>query len=896
LGGRRTGYARIPQRADATADDAFPRPTAEEDLDAEVRSHLEMGAGMNKRSWMNAEEARREAVRNFGGVEQTKELYREQRGLPMIETTLQDLRFGLRMLWRSPGFSILAILCLTLGIGANAAVFSWVEGILFRPYPAVTHQERLVALGGTAQGETGATALSWPDFVDLQRNCTLFDTLFVSKITGTTLSIGDRAERTTGSIVSANYFDAIGVRPILGRGFEPGEDTGRSAHPVAVISHQLWQGRFKGDLEIIGKTQRLNGVVHTIVGVAPEGFYGTFVGWGMQFWVPASMEEIFESGGYKLEDRSARWIESYGRLKPGVTRQQAQEEISSVAKRLEADYPDTNRGRSLQLWPLWQTPFNNARTLLPTLEIMLAVVFFVLFIACANVGNLLLVKSFARRHEMTVRQAIGASRGRLLKQLLTEGVILSAFGAVGGLLVAYWCRHALALLFPARAGVSMHLPGEIDWRVLAVSAGVCVIATLVVGLVPALQSGKIDLAGALKSDSAGVVGSRGRAWVRSGLVVVQVSLSFVLLVGAGLLLQSLQKIRNSSPGFSTHGVLSTAVDLVSAGYDAQRAKNFQDELMDRVKALPGVESAVFARATPLGYGSYSESPIAVDGYQPPPEEQPTVEYNEVGPDYFVTMGIPLVSGREFTRADDEKAALVAVVNETMAARYWRGKDPIGERVQVKGRWMRVVGVAKDSKYQSVRETPKPFFYVPWRQNFTVGGGLYVRTPLSPETMAAALAREVHALDGNLAPYEMITMQEQVDRSTSPQLVAVTLVGVLGALALLLAAIGLYGVMSYTVSQSTRELGLRMALGADASNVLRLVMSQGLTLMFGGVLLGAAVALGLTRLMGNMLYRVSPRYPLAFGGAFAVMTVAALAACCLPALRATRTDPARALRE
>ncbi len=814
----------------------------------------------------------------------------------MIETTLQDLRFGLRMLWRSPGFSILAILCLTLGIGANAAVFSWVEGILFRPYPAVMHQERLVALSGTARGETGATALSWPDFVDLQRNCTLFDTLFVSKITGTTLSIGDRAERTTGSIVSANYFAAIGVHPILGRGFEPGEDTGRNAHPVAVISYQLWQGRFKGDREIIGKTQRLNGVVHTIVGVTPEGFYGTFVGWRMQFWVPASMEEIFESGGYKLEDRGARWIESYGRLKPEVSRQQAQAEISAIAKRLEADYPDTNRGRSMQLWPLWQTPFNNARTLLPTLEIMLAAVFFVLLISCANVGNLLLVRSFARRHEMTVRQAIGASRGRLLKQLLTEGVILSAFGAAGGLLVAYWCRHALALLFPARAGVSMHLPGEIDWRVLAVSAGVCVIATLVVGLVPALQSGKIDLAGALKSDSAGVVGSRGRAWVRSGLVVVQVSLSFVLLVGAGLLLQSLQKIRNSSPGFSTHGVLSTAVDVVSAGYDAQRAKNFQDELMDRVKALPGVESAVFARATPLGYGSYSESPIAVDGYQPPPEEQPTVEYNEVGPDYFVTMGIPLVSGREFTRADDEKAALVAVVNETMAARYWRGKDPIGERVQVKGRWMRVVGVAKDSKYQSVRETPKPFFYVPWRQNFTVGGGLYVRTPLSPETMAAALAREVHALDGNLAPYEMITMQEQVDRSTSPQLVAVTLVGVLGALALLLAAIGLYGVMSYAVSQSTRELGLRMALGADASNVLRLVMSRGLTLMFGGVLLGAAVALGLTRLMGNMLYRVSPRDPLAFGAAFAVMTVAALAACCLPALRATRTDPARALRE
>jgi putative ABC transport system permease protein len=300
--------------------------------------------------------------------------------------------------------------------------------------------------------------------------------------------------------------------------------------------------------------------------------------------------------------------------------------------------------------------------------------------------------------------------------------------------------------------------------------------------------------------------------------------------------------------------------------------------------------------TPLSYGSFSSTPVAVDGYQPPPEEQPTVSYNEVGPEYFLTMGIPLVSGREFTRADDERAALVAVVNETMASEYWRGKDPLGERLEVKGRWMRVVGVAKDSKYQSVRETPKPFFYVPRRQNFSVGAGLYIRTPLRPDTMAMALAREVHTLDGNLAPYEMITLQEQVDRSTSPQMVAVTLVGVLGGLALALATIGLYGVMSYAVSESSRELGLRMALGADVSNVWRLVMSRGLALMAGGVFLGAAVALGLTRLLGNLLYHVSPRDPLAFGAALAVMTTAALTACFLPAWRATRTDPARALRE
>lgn len=876
--------------------EVFRRRRLERELDEELSSHLEMSIERNLRNGMSPSQARREALVSLGGVEQTKEIYREQSGLPIIETTLQDLRFGFRILHRSPGFALLIILCLTLGIGANAAVFSWVEGVLFRPYPAVTHQEQLLALAGTVRGEIGHDDISWPDLLDFQRNCALFDSFFVSKIMGTTLSIGDRAERTIGSIVSANYFDAIGVHPILGRGFEPGEDTGRNAHPVTVISYQLWKGRFKGDPQIIGKTQRLNGVVHTIVGVAPEGFYGTFVGWGMQFWVPASMEEIFEPGGYKLEDRGARWIEAYVRLRPGVTHEQAQQEISAVAKRLETDYPDSNRGRGIRLWPLWQTPFNNAATLLPTLEIMTVVVVFVLLIVCANVGNLLLFKSFARRHELTVRVAIGASTGRLVKQLLTESLILSALGEAGGLLVAYWCRHALVLLFPARAGVTMHLPGEIDWRVLTLTTGVCLAATLLVGLIPAIQAGNVDLAGVLKTESAGVVGSRRKAWVRSSLVLVQVSLSFVLLVGAGLLLQSLQKIRKSSPGFSTHGVLWTAIDLVSAGYDAQRAQTFQDEVIDRVKALPGVESATFARGTPLGYGGFSSGVVAVAGYQPRPDEQPKVEYQEVGPEYLAIMGIPLMSGREFTRADDERAALVAVVNETMAARYWPGRNPIGSRLQVESRTMQVVGVAKDSKYQNVREAPKPFFYVPRRQNFSVGSGLYIRTPLKPETMATALVREIRTLDSNLAPYEVITLQEQVDRSTSVQKVAVTLVSVLSGLALLLATIGLYGVMSYAVSQSSREMGLRMALGADAPSLLRLVMSRGLKLTAGGVLLGAAAALGLTPLLANLLYKVSPRDPLALGSAFVVMTIASLAACILPAWRAARTDPARVLRD
>ena len=869
----------------------FRRAQQDRELDAEMFAHLELAIEENLERGLSPAEARRQALVRFGGPQQVKETHREARGLPLLETLFQDFRFALRMLRRSPGFALVAIFCLTLGIGTNAAVFSWMEGLLFRPYPAVAHQERLVALTGTAAQDD----LSWPDFLDLQRNCKLFEAFFVSKIMGTTLSIGERAQVVTGSVVSSNYFPALGVHPILGRAFEPTEDVGRSAHPVTVISYQLWKERFGGDPQIIGKTQRMNGVLHTIIGVAPEGFYGTFVGWAMKFWVPASMEDTFEAGGYKLEDRGERWIEGYGRLKPGVTLEQAQQEVSAVAKRLDADYPATNRGRGVKLWALWQTPFNNAGTLLPTLGIMLVVVVFVLLIACANVGNLLLVRAFARRHEITVRVAVGAGRRRLLQQLLIEGLVLSALAATGGLLIAHWSSHLLVLLLPVRNGNAMHLPGEMDWRVMALSAAVCLASTLLFALLPAIEASNVDLAITLRSEMAGVVHGRSKSWVRSGLVLVQVSLCFILLAGAGLLLQSLERVRSDSPGFSTQGTLVTAVNLSASGYDVQRAKSFQDDLIDRVQGLPGVESAALARVTPLGYGTFSSAPIAVDGYQPPTDERLSVDYNQVGPGYFATIGIPLVSGREFTRADNETAAPVAIVNETMAARYWAGKNPIGDRLQVKDKWLEIVGVAKTSRYYSMREMPKPFFYVPLRQKFSVGAALNIRTKLRPETMAAALSRELKAMDANLALYEVISLQEQLDRSTSPQKVAVTLTGVLAGLALVLASIGLYGVMSYTVSQSTRELGLRMALGARTPELFRLVISRGLALTAGGILLGAAAALGLTRLLGYLLYKVSPRDPLAFGSAFLILLIVSLIACLLPAWRATRVDPIVALR-
>ena len=808
---------------------------------------------------------------------------------------LQDLRFAIRLLRRSPGFTALAVLCLTLGIGATATVFSWIEGVLLRPFPLVANQDRMMAIAGLDRGVAGNPDVSTPDWLDYQKNCKLIEAFIGDRITGTTLAIGDHAVRATASIVSANYFDALGVRPIVGRGFEPGEDTGRNAHAVTVISYQLWKDRYNKDPQIIGKTQLLNGVAHTIVGVAPEGFYGTFVGWAMQFWVPASMQETLDPGGYKLEDRGARWIEGFVRLKPGVTPAQAQAEISAVAKQLELAYPATNRGREVKLYRLSQTPFNNARTLGPTLSIALAVVVFVLLIACANVCNLLLVKAFGRRQEMTVRIAVGAGRVRLLRQLLTEGTILASLAAAGGFLVASWGRNMLIFLMPARGGTRMNLPGEIDWRVLALSAAVCAIATLIFGLVPALEANRIDLASALKAESGGVVGGRRRAMVRSGLVVVQVALGFVLLVGAGLLIQSLRALQSVNPGFSTHNVLAGWVDLRAAGYDNDRAKYFADDLTDRVRKLPGVQSMAFHRTAPFNFRGYSSAPIAVDGYETPPDQlPPAIDYNEIAPGFLATMGIPLVSGREFTRADNESAAPVAIVDEGLAEQYFRGKDPVGRRIQLKGKWLTIVGVARVAKYRSLTEAPKPFFYVPMRQS-TAGPNFVIRTFLAPDTLAGMLAREIHAIDPNLAPGELITMQETVERTTAPQRIAAGMLAVFGGLALILAGIGLYGVMSYSVSQSTRELGLRMALGANASILLRHVMARGLLLTAGGVAVGAVASLALTKLIAYMLYKVSPRDPLAFGAAFLVMIAAASAASFLPAWRATRTDPVQALR-
>jgi putative ABC transport system permease protein len=881
----------------------FRRAQQDEDTRDELRDHLEHQIAEYLAQGMAPEEARRVALAKLGGAAQIEEQCREQRRISIIEDFWQDVRYGVRQLLRNPAFSIISLLCLTVGIGANAAVFSWMEGIGLRPFPGVAHQERLVAmLGITNPGEqkgpkAGLAGVSWPDFLDLRDNSKLMDALIEDKIMGTTLSLGDRAEVVSGSVVSANYFDALGVRPVLGRGFKPEEEQGRNAHPVTVISHWMWQQRFKGDPQIIGKTQRLNGVMHTIIGVAPEGFYGTFVGYPVGFWVPASMQETFVPGGYQLEDRGARWIEGFARLKPGVTIEQAQAEMSALAARLEADHDKTNRGYGLKLFPLWRTPFNETSVLFPTLEIALGVVFFVLLIACANVSGLLLVRSLARRHEITVRLALGARRRRLVKQLLTEGLILAALAAGGGMVVAYWCRNAIVAFFPATGGVNIRLQGQIDWRVLAVSAVVGLASTLLFALVPAIQASKVGLADTLKAESGSVFGDRSKSRLRTSLVALQVALSFVLLVGVFLLTESMRRTQAADPGFAADRVLVTGLDLLSAGYDVPRARTFQEELLQRVRALGGVEAAALARVRPFSYIPYSSATITVEGYEPARNEQPTAEYNQVGPGYFASIGIPLVAGREFTTADNESGEPVAIVNEKMVAQYWHGADPVGKRLQVKDRRLRVVGVAKTVKYEKFDEEPKPFFYVPLSQNFSLRAILMVKTERPAAQLAADVAREIRALDPGLGAMEVITLREQVNRlALSQQQVAAALLGIFGGLALLLAVVGLYGVISFGVTQSRHELALRMALGASSLNILRRVMAKALAPAVVGVVIGLAGAVVLTRVMRSLLYNVDTGSPMAFAAALLVMTAAALAACVLPAVRASKTSPARALRD
>ena len=820
-----------------------------------------------------------------------------------MDTLLQDIRYTLRVLGKKPGFALVAILSLALGIGANVAVFSLVNFVLFKPMP-VKEPGRLAALYTTEPQSPQPSGFSYPDYVNYRDDSEVFTDLM--GYTGIPLNLsfsGSQPEAIWGELVTGNYFSGLGVEPVLGRGFMPEEDRTPNSHPVAVISYSFWQRRFNSDPDIAGKIVKLNNHDFTIVGVAPFGFTGAkFLGFIPDMWVPVMMhEQVWPDSEQILTRRASRFLSLRGRLKDGVSLEQAEAAMNARAHQLEQAYPQTNKNLSINVinGSTKVEPYITVTGAIPIVtSMMMAIVGLVLLIACANVANLLLARASGRRREVAIRLALGASRSRLIRQLLTESLILSLAGGALGLLLALWVGDLMMAFYPVLDFMTVEPAYDLslDWRVIGFSLAVSLITGFIFGLVPALQASKPDLVPTLKGETTGMRGPR-RLGLSNVLVIAQVALSLFLLITAGLFIRSVQNAEKIDPGFDTKNILLSSVDLGLQGYDEAKGKNFYKRLVERVGALPGVESAAVAFPLPLDAYDYGTR-VDIEGYQPPPDEgRVRVGYTIAGPGYFRAMGTELIEGREFTERDAADAPRVVIVNETMARRYWPDQNPIGKRIRVgsdRNPFSEIIAVAEDGKYSTLGESPTPYLFTPLGQNYDGRMTLIVRGA-DPTQLASSIRQEVRALDETLPLFGVKTIQEFMTRSLAGSQTIAVLVGIFGLLALLLAAIGIYGVMNYSVSTRTREIGIRMALGANRLEVIKLVLKQGMLLAGLGVVIGLICAFALTRMMESLLYGVSATDQLTFIGISLLLAAVALAACYIPARRATKVDPMVALR-
>jgi predicted permease len=820
-------------------------------------------------------------------------------------TIFQDLRYSVRVLLKSPGFTAVAALSIALGIGANTAVFSLVNAVLFKPLP-VDHPEQLAALYTMEPSSSYPDAFSYPDYLDYRDRNEVFSDLVGHY--GVQLSLansGGQPELIWGELVTGNYFTGLGVKAAAGRTFTGEDDQQPGASPVAVLSYSFWQRRFGGDQQVIGKTLKLNGHDYTVTGVACFGFSGTrFLGFIPDIWVPMMMRDQVLGGGDEwMSRRGNHWMNVNGRMKPGVTIAKASSAMSTVASQLEQAYPETNRNVSIKIIPggTKTQPLPGGDNFIPFVSALLMfVVGLVLLIACANVANLLLARASVRRREIAIRLALGASRWRLIRQLLTESVLISLLGGSAGLLLAMWALDLLGghppnLDFPT---INPDYDLALDHRVFGFTLALSVVTGVVFGLLPALQASRPDLVTTLKGESQNTTSGSRRLAVRNILVVSQVALSLMLLISAGLFIRSMQNAERMSPGFDTSGLLLASVDLGVQGYKEDRGKAFYKQLVDRVESLPGVERV--SLASPLPLDAYSSSVrVLIEGYVPRSEDDKIeVMYTAAAPNYFQTIGTPIVRGREFEERDREEMPGVVIVNETMARLYWPQEDPIGKRLQLRrssGPYLEVIGIAKDGKYITLGEDPMPYMFLPCRQSYKSRMTILIRSQADPANLAAGLRREVGALDETLPVFGIKTMPQFMERSLWASSNVAGLVGGFGLAALLLAAVGIYGLMSYSVAQRTREIGIRAALGAQPGDVLRLVAKQGMSLALIGIALGLAGALALTRVMSSLLYGVSATDPATFSVITLLLTAVAFLACYIPARRATKVDPMIALR-
>jgi macrolide transport system ATP-binding/permease protein len=882
----------------------FHRQQREREFAEELDSHLAFHIEDNLRAGMSPEKARRVALLKLGGVTLTQEGYREQGGLPMLETLSQDLRFGLRMLRKQPGFSLIAVLSLALGIGANTAIFSLVDKVLIRKLP-VEEPERLVVVTAN-RGSGVSTTSNYPDFVDYRDRNEVFEGLVCYYQRALTLSERGQAERIQGMIVSGNYFTALRVRPALGRGFLPEEDKTPSTHPVVVLSYGLWQRRFGADPELMGKVVNVNGYPFTIVGVAPPEFTGTIASSPPDVYVPIMMlGQLLPPSNPDLlfgpRSRSSGWLQVLGRLKPGVSQEQAAAVLTTLGSQVARAHPNADGSPRVEPKFLLEDGSRGHTDLLRDirfpLQMLMATVGLILLIACANVANLLLARAGARQKEIAVRLAIGAGRGRLIRQLLTESMLLATLGGGAGLALASSISGLIVSFTPPNTFANLTLDNRLDWRVLGFTLAISLLTGILFGLAPALSASRPDLVSALKDETTLLGNRMRRLSLRNLLVVAQVALSLIVLVGAGLCVRSLQNLQAIDAGFDPAKVLVMSVDVSLSGYSKERGLQFYSELLERVQRLRGVEAVSLATQIALGDGFGGT--MRAEGYAPKAGEDLSSDFNQIGPDYFRTMKIPLLDGREFSPSDTATTPPVAIINEAAARRFWPGQNPVGRRVIV-GRApdesvREIVGVVKDSKYRRLTEELRPAVFTPFLQRYRGDMSLHVRTTGEPGAMIAAVRSEVQALDTNLPLYNIRTLEEQKNSSLYTSRMAATLLVVFGVLALGLAAVGLYGVMAYAVHRRTREIGIRLALGAGQRDVLRLVVGHGMLLTLLGIAAGLAAAFGLTRLMRTMLYGVSPTDALTFAAIASVLLLVALLACWIPARRASKVDPLVALR-
>jgi predicted permease len=817
-----------------------------------------------------------------------------------MQTLWQDLRYGARMLMKSPGFTLIAVITLSLGIGANTAIFTWLKAILLQPLPGVAESPRLVKLH-TVLTKSGnrPIGISYPDYKDYRDRNGVFSGLAVFSTQTYNLLGGDgRPERVFGSLVSGNYFDVLGVRAALGRTFAPDEDRTPGTHPVVVISYGLWQRRFAADPALIGKTIRLNQRDFTVIGVTAEGFGGAVVGLGLDLWAPIMMTPQLSLSPDILDGRASQWLSAIGRLKAGVTIEHAQANAQSIAAQLAKDYPQTNEGIGAILFTLSGEP-GGAGEMAPWLSVLMVVAGLVLLIACANVANLLLARATGRSREMGIRTALGAGRGRLVRQMLTESLLLAVMGGAGGALLAAWLSDAMSLMMPP-LGFPVSLNLEWDYRVLGFALALTLLTVVAVGLIPALLATKVDPLVSIKNETGAASALVRRSRLRGALVVTQVAVSLVSLLCAGLFIRSLAEQRKTNLGFDPERALLVSMELFPNGYDDKRGGEFYRQLVAQVAALPGVESASLSnQVPPLLLGSKWSASFEIEGYTPRADERISVEGESVAPRYFQMMRIPLVEGREFTEVDDAQAASVVIVNETMARRYWGpDRSPVGSRLRRgigTNRWSTVIGVARDVKYLGPTEPGRPWIYFPHAQDYWSTMTLVARTTGDPLQALPGVRGVVRALDPTLPVFDEKTLQTHSGVPLFLDRIAVTFLSGFGLLALTLAAVGLYGVMAYSVTARTREIGIRMALGAQTGDVLKHVLKQGLALTLIGIAIGLAAAFALTRLMGSLLFGVSPNDALTFALVSLSLAAVALLACYLPARRATKIDPLAALR-